>query len=410
MYSLSNYTNRNLDWLNNLLLQCSYSSCLVLYQRCTMSDQSTTPTPSSSPSPDSIPDILSLSISSSEPEPPSTNRQISSEEFEIDLFFSFSLHSSSVFTDESNDLISLFDFDLEINEDNSQQQKRLPALNVLHLPTDTFIQDLINNCTFNFRYTPLREDRTIIETFNQKDFSRVKSYLDRKNLQYFSYALKKEKCKSYVVCGLPIGTNVIDLKSDVLSKQTPTLRIRNVVEFTDYKVRKKSKRMQPFIVQIDRTSSRKELYSIKNILGFNVTWKLFERQSVVQCHRCQRLGHVSFNCRMNYRCVKCGISHHTVPCLFGGGVKTPAVFCVLCGLTGHTSSYRGCPTFLRFKQFQLKSKKMLVQGKVDRLNERRLKRQEKRFREEELQAAYLESTSELEENDRIMYYLKFGLM
>lgn len=82
---------------------------------------------------------------------------------------------------------------------------------------------------------------------------------------------------------------------------------------------------------------------MKNVDGLRVFFETFKtfKQEVVQCWRCQRLGHISKNCRMRKRCVKCGAQHFKADCPVTRAGGTRFLKCVLCG-GSHPANARKC--------------------------------------------------------------------
>lgn len=76
-----------------------------------------------------------------------------------------------------------------------------------------------------------------------------------------------------------------------------------------------------------------------------------EKKAVHQCRKCQRVGHTSSNCELDYRCVKCNVPHGPGECKIDKGeTDRSKLFCVNCKTYGHPASYRGC-SFLKFSTF-----------------------------------------------------------
>lgn len=312
---------------------------------------------------------------------------------------------------------------MEISERQRERYEALPfnempVINLLNssrnfVRTDHMIADIKRLGIQDFAFNQLNARRTFIETTNSVDFEAIKNYLDGAKVQYFTYTPKKDKFKSFVMLGLAAGTHLADVEQDLLQGQTNKLRIMNIVEYKDYPKRKTMKQVQPFIVQIDMKSSQKELFNVRHVLGRTVTWELFNRQKVLQCHRCQRIGHISANCRMDFRCVKCGQTHGNGPCFLEDRCAPKFLYCALCCQVGHTSTYRGCPRFRVVERLQTVNK-MLHMRSV-RLDARRRKREEKRRKEQEeandrRREIDVRTYSAVDENEQILHYLKTGKM
>ena len=64
------------------------------------------------------------------------------------------------------------------------------------------------------------------------------------------------------------------------------------------------------------------------------------KREPVRCMKCQLWGHFAMSCPLPHdRCGKCGEQHRTNDC------NSPGLFCVPCGIDGHPSWDRDCPTF-----------------------------------------------------------------
>lgn len=258
---------------------------------------------------------------------------------------------------------------------------KMPIINIVSssyktLRTDKIIKDLQLHGIHDFAFNQLNAKRTFIETADDWTYRQIMKYLDSVQIPYFTYTPKKERFKSFVMHGLLKGTHHDKLVKDLQQYETNSLRIVRVIEYKDYPVRKHTRKLQPYIVQIDVKSSRRELFAIRNILNCCVYWEAFIRQKVLQCHRCQRLGHTTVNCRLPYRCVKCGQSHFKKPCTLGDNIPQESLFCALCGQVGHPASYRGCPKFVQAEN--LRHYGQIEKTRAERLEMRRIKRKAKR--------------------------------
>lgn len=74
-----------------------------------------------------------------------------------------------------------------------------------------------------------------------------------------------------------------------------------------------------------------------------VRWEQLKKKKIFQCKNCQRIGHASSNCNMNFRCVKCAQSHGPKSCPLEKTSSREKLLCANCGNAGHPASYHGCP-------------------------------------------------------------------
>ena len=98
----------------------------------------------------------------------------------------------------------------------------------------------------------------------------------------------------------------------------------------------------------------------KIIDGTGVKWVLLQKSNkkVAQCFRCQNWGHMSANCGLPARCVKCSDSHNHGSCprvSRDGDAK-----CVNCN-GDHTANFRGCPVYAdHLKKNEIQSQEELI--------------------------------------------------
>ncbi|GFV20506.1 uncharacterized protein TNCV_4142671 [Trichonephila clavipes] len=64
---------------------------------------------------------------------------------------------------------------------------------------------------------------------------------------------------------------------------------------------------------------------------------------ITQCYNCNDFHHVSQNCNMKTRCLKCGQNHRTGACEIKEKIENP--LCINCNTKGHMASSTECPQF-----------------------------------------------------------------
>ena len=83
-----------------------------------------------------------------------------------------------------------------------------------------------------------------------------------------------------------------------------TMNLNNVkvTKISEMKTKSTTNRNKIFLVQLDPTSATKDLTAIKRIIYQVVKWEPLKKNNLIQCKKCQRLGHIASNCFLDYRC------------------------------------------------------------------------------------------------------------
>lgn len=178
------------------------------------------------------------------------------------------------------------------------------------------------------------------------DFQKIRQSLKDENAQHFSYTPAEIKNKTFILRGLDGDEEPTEILDALNALNTTSVQFVSV---------KKLNTKQPnslFMVQASASSVEANLTKINKLNHVIIKWEKLQRKDVLQCRRCQRLGHTASNCGMQYRCVKCNSPHDPGQCKLPAGVQheNHEVFCISCNEFGHPASYHGCPQIVRFKQ------------------------------------------------------------
>ncbi|XP_075170433.1 uncharacterized protein LOC142242762 [Haematobia irritans] len=185
----------------------------------------------------------------------------------------------------------------------------------------------------------------------EQDHMKVRSHLELKKYNFFTFTPKTLKPYSLMIKGLSETYEVEDLL-DFIKEKKLQVTVTNVIKMQDDR----------WIVQLDRESDIKSFRKLRYLINNRVQMRRRKKKGITQCKNCQRFGHSSINCRMPFRCVKCGDSHGPGNCVIPkkdldvvevvitnpetGQVEKRighTVRCVNCGVDGHVASARDCP-------------------------------------------------------------------
>lgn len=131
--------------------------------------------------------------------------------------------------------------------------------------------------------------------------------------------------------------------NNILSDEVNTIKVSS---FSTTYSRANGIELPMYLVQISPTSNEELIY-IKNVLQHIITWEKLKKNEIMQCKRCQRLGHAATNCKLKYRCVKCKGQHGTGECP-SNNLDKETLYCINCNSYGHPAAYRGCSIIIEF--------------------------------------------------------------
>lgn len=161
-----------------------------------------------------------------------------------------------------------------------------------------------------------------------------------------SFTPKEKKQISLVIRGFYQGIDP-DVVKKALDKAVPET-VDKVSKFiTPYTI-KKNIETGLILVKLLPGKTLKDVSQIKYLLSQTVTWeKPNKKQKEIQCHRCQRWGHIAKNCGSEFNCVKCDQKHLPGECQ-REKTETSNPHCVNCGENGHPANWKGCPAYKKY--------------------------------------------------------------
>lgn len=200
-------------------------------------------------------------------------------------------------------------------------------------PKDTLKK--IRKWAKNMHFKVVRDQHAII-TYNKEDYSNIKNKLDEVKLAYFTYTQKSEKTRRLVLKSLPSLYSLEEVQENLIAQSTA------VVNVTVLKTKNPSEKNPIYLVSFTWEANVAEVKkSIRYVCDHRVTWQEYmkpKRLRGSQCFRCQRYGHVSQNCHLEQRCVKCSLTHNKGEC---SKTADESPTCANC-LKAHPANYRGC--------------------------------------------------------------------
>lgn len=213
-----------------------------------------------------------------------------------------------------------------------------------------------------------KEENLIIFAHDFTTYDTIKDILVKNNTQFFTYTPKNRRPKSLILKGIRNEPEAEDIKNEINSMNLNNV---NIIKVAKIKYNKSDQSRYHYLVQISNDSTIKEITNIKYLAYQRIKWEKPHKKSIVQCKRCQRLGHVSYNCNFIQRCVKCSLTHKHGECQIQTKDESNKLKCANCGGVGHPASYKGCPYYVA-SNYVLKKKnqseKAMVTKKTIKIN------------------------------------------
>lgn len=191
-----------------------------------------------------------------------------------------------------------------------------------------------------------------------EDHVKTKDFLTELGLNFFTFTPRELRPFSLMIRGLSSTYDIEDLRQ-FLEGCGLELDVLKIIKLE----------RDRWIVQLGNGSDVAGFKRLQYILHCRVNVKRHRSGGLTQCRNCQRFGHISTNCKMVFRCVKCGGSHGPDNCSIperdlntmenvvtepstGRIVKTIGVpvHCVNCRTDGHVASSKECPKRLELLQ------------------------------------------------------------
>lgn len=232
------------------------------------------------------------------------------------------------------------------------ESKSVPVLTTYGINVKDIICSIDNKLGHkNYNMKVLGKNVTNIGVCTLDDFGKVKGLLQEEKVDFYTYTPKGLRPFSVVIEGLPCSFEPKDIEDYLVGLQM-NIKVIGITRLGNDK----------WVLRMSRDSDIRKIYEVRYILRCRVHIRKFERKGITQCFNCQRYGHVSSNCSMPYRCVKCAGSHGPGKCavprkgdnnketlttdpVTGQITRTVGlpVKCANCGIDGHVASSDDCP-------------------------------------------------------------------
>lgn len=247
----------------------------------------------------------------------------------------------------------------EINTDTEEKNEKSakpPPIFVSGIETLSVLTDLLEAVTKkDYLLKVISKDQIKILLKNSAQHGKIISLLKQNKIEYYTYQAKEKRSFRIVLKGIHHSVPTEDLKLEI---ETHGHKVRNIYNITH---RATKKPLPLFYVDLEPDKSNNgKVYEIQHLQNSKCSFEPPHRKrEIIQCQRCQRLGHSKKFCERKPRCVKCSGTHLTTDCK--KSKETPAK-CALCE-GEHPANYKGCHVYKEIKKRKFSSSQLKVMPK-----------------------------------------------
>ena len=208
----------------------------------------------------------------------------------------------------------------------------------------------------SFRILSADDSNHTIYLDTHQNYQKAMDLFKEKNKRTYTYTPKYLKHKSIILKGIMGDYSETERLEEIKSLvDTPISKIEK------FHYDKEDKNLYHFLIQVPPEHDIKDLLKIKSLAYQRTNWQKVAKGCMMQCKKCQRLGHTASNCNLGYRCVKCTEDHKPGECKITQDTNREEMSCVNCKKKGHPASFRGCSYIVIAEQL-LQNKKAETQA------------------------------------------------
>lgn len=251
-------------------------------------------------------------------------------------------------------------------------EKNVSARNVnVKIKPPPLVVYSINGKDFSVILSSLIGDRFAMKTINKNlikiytydlgDFQKVKELLDSQSANYYTFTPKSLVPHNLILFGLDNTFDFNDLKSFLANTglQLDLLGAKQI------QLNKSIPSSKAWVLKFSNASDVALLLKTSKLGPCIIRFEIKHKpRRILQCSNCQRFGHASFNCKMQFRCLKCNLKHSRGECqiiraevptnylvgIDGDAIPNNIPICSNCRQAGHPANFKGCPKYVELVQ------------------------------------------------------------
>lgn len=186
------------------------------------------------------------------------------------------------------------------------------------------------------KFFPATNKQVRIQVNNLENYDKINILLKQREVNLHTHAIKERIKPVYIIKNLCKNFELEDIENDLKLQNFETEQITRF-ETKFHKENNIDSKMVK--VALPENTDTKAFEKIKFILNMRVYIQTLKPSLVLQCKRCQRVGHTANYCTYPYRCVKCIEQHPPGQCKLNAPGNTCKPKCCNCGGEHIASSY-----------------------------------------------------------------------
>lgn len=151
--------------------------------------------------------------------------------------------------------------------------------------------------------------------FSLTDFHKAKKLLEIGIYVFLYFHTKKRQSYiSVLLKGLHHSYDPQIILNELKSLKVEGIGFHKVTLFKTKRSVSENIQLPIFLVQLETGNKIHNLQKINRLCHHVISWDKLKNKDIIQCKKCQRIGHVASNCNLKYRCVKCNDPHDPGEC------------------------------------------------------------------------------------------------
>lgn len=229
-----------------------------------------------------------------------------------------------------------------------------PPINIIGIDEHAKIKDILNSSNAGVcKLVALKDDVWKINTSSPENYRNLVSYLNTKNIEWYTYEDKNNRPTKVMARGLHPSCDPMEIIEDIKERGLLITNATNIkkkeTSVNADGIRTTIQRGLPlFMLSFQKEEDIHKIFTISSILNMKVKIEALRKTTnqIPQCKKCQGFNHTEKYCHKTTKCVKCAESHLTKECKVER--ETPAK-CTNCN-GQHPASYRGCEVAVQLQK------------------------------------------------------------